>query len=61
MQFAREPDLGAHDAVVGEIGDHLACDPFDRAGGLHYGECVLERGQVLHQVPGLGTAGEPRP
>ena len=56
MELRREADLGVHDAIGGEVDDRLGSDPLDVLGRLHHGERVLERGQVLQQVVGLGAA-----
>jgi hypothetical protein len=59
VELGREPHLGVRDAVVREIGDGLPGDALDRLRRLHDRECVLERGEVLEQVAGLGATREP--
>ena len=59
VQLGREPDLGVDHAVGGEVDRRLVGDPLDRLRPLHHGERVLERGQVLQEVGGLGAGGEP--
>ena len=60
VQLGSEPHLGVHDAVGGEVERALVGDALDVLLGLHHGERVLERGEVLQQVLGCGAGGEPR-
>ena len=59
MQLWGEPHLGIDDTVVGQVEGCLGGDAFDVGLGLHHGERVLERGQILQQVLGGGSGREP--
>ena len=52
VQLGGEADLRVDDAVGGEVDDGFGGDPLERSGGLHHGQRVLERGQVLQEVAG---------
>ena len=58
MKLRREADLGVHDAVGREV-DHCLGGDTSMLGGLHHGQRVLERGEVLEQVVRLGGRREP--
>ena len=60
VEFRREPDLGVHHPVGGEVDDGFARHPLDVVRGLHHRQRVLEGGQVLQEVSGLCSPGEPR-
>ena len=60
MQLGREPDLGVHDAVGGEVLGALGGDALDRIAVLHHADRVGEGLEVQHEVVALGAAVEPR-
>ena len=59
VQLGGEPHLGIDDAIVGQVERRLGSDAFDVGLGLHDGQRVLERGQVLQQVLAVGARREP--
>jgi hypothetical protein len=59
VQLRREAHLRVHHTVGGEVGHRLGGDALDRGLGLHHGERVLERRQVLQDVARVGATGEP--
>ena len=59
VELGREPDLGVHDAVGGEVLGALGGDALDRVAVLHHADRVGERLEVEHEVVALGAAVEP--
>ena len=59
VQLGREAHFRVDHTVGCQVGDRFRRHPFDRRRRLHHGERVVERGQVLEQVAGLGAPGEP--
>ena len=60
MQLGSEAHLRVHDPVGGKVERGLARDPVQRRLGLHHGQGVLERCEVLEDVAGVGATREPR-
>ena len=59
MQLGREPHLGIHDPVGGQVLGAFGGDPAQRLRGLHHPDRVPEGVQVNLQVTAVRTLGEP--
>ncbi len=59
MQLGCEAHLRVHDPVGGEVERGLARDSVQRRLGLHHGQGVLERCEVLEDVARVGAPREP--
>ena len=60
VQFGREPDLGVHHVVGGQVFDTLVRHPVQRLGRLHHPDRVRERFQVAHQRSAVRGGAEER-
>ena len=59
VQLGREPHLGVHDPVGGQVLGAFGGDPAQRVRGLHHPDRVPEGVQVDLQVTAVRTLGEP--